>query len=202
MSRWPLLVAVLLTAPAWAREDTPPARPPFSVADAESLGRKLEAIKQRNVAKGQKGRETVTVSESELNSYLNLKYAAQMPAGISDVDVRFKVDLVQARGLLDLDRVRDKMPAQSPWSPIALLRGKVPVELSGRLETRDGFGTLQIEEASIASVPVPMAFLEEIVSYATKNATDPDGIDLNAPFRLPYAMNRVRFELTRAVLYF
>lgn len=201
MSRSALLVAVLLTAPAWAREDTPPARPPFSLADAESLGRKLEAIKKRSVEKGQK-RETVTVSESELNSYLNLKYAAQMPPGISDVDVRFKVDLVQARGLLDLDRVRDKMPAQSPWSPLALLRGKVPIELSGRLDTRDGFGTLQVEEASIASVPVPMAFLEEIVSYATKNATDPDGIDIHTPFRLPYAMNRVRFELTRAVLYF
>ena len=202
MLRSSLLVAVLLAAPAWARQDPPPARPPFSQADAESLGRKLEAIKKRNLETGQKRRETVTVSESELNSYLNLTYAAQMPPGISDVDVRFKVDLVQARGILDLDRVRDKMPAQSPWSPLALLRGKVPIELSGRLDTRDGFGTLQVEEASIASVPVPMAFLEEIVSYATKNATDPDGIDIHSPFRLPYAMNRVRFELTRAVLYF
>ena len=202
MVRSPLLVALLLTAPAWAREDAPPARPPFSQADAESLGRKLEAIKKRTPGKGQERRETVTVSESELNSYLNLTYAAQMPPGISDVDVRFKVDLIEARGLLDLDRVRDKMPEQSPWSPLALLRGKVPVELSGRLETRDGYGTLEVEEASIASVPVPMAFLEEIVGYATKNPTDPDGIDINAPFRLPYAMNRIRVELTRAVLYF
>jgi hypothetical protein len=200
--RSPLLVAVLLAAPAWAREDSPPARPAFSVADAESLGRKLEAIKKRSVDAGQKRRETVIVTEGELNSYLNLKYAAQMPPGISDVDVRFKVDLVHARGLLDLDRVRDKMPAQSPWSPLALLRGKVPVELSGRLETRDGFGTIEVEEASIASVPVPMALLEQIVSYATTNATDPDGIDLHEPFRLPYAMSRVRFELTRALLYF
>lgn len=202
MLRSPLLVAVLLTAPAWARGDSPPARTAFSQADAESLGRKLEAIKKRHQDKGEQRRETVTVSESELNSYLNLTYKAQMPPGISDVDVRFKVDLVEARGLLDLDRVRDKMPAQSPWSPLALLRGKVPVELSGRLETRDGYGTLEVEEATIASVPVPMAFLEEIVGYATKNPADPDGIDINAPFRLPYAVDRVRFELTRAVLYF
>ena len=202
MVRSPLLVAVLLTAPAWAREGAPPARPTFSQADAESLGRKLEAIKKRHQEKAQSSRETVTVSESELNSYLNLTYAAQMPPGISDVDVRFKVDLIQARGLLDLERVRDKMPEQSPWSPLALLRGKVPVELSGRLETRDGYGTLEVEEASIASVPVPMSFLEEIVGYATKNPTDPDGIDINAPFRLPYAVDRVRVELTRAVLYF
>lgn len=196
------LVAVLLAAPAWGNDAPAPARAPLSWAEAQSLGRKLERIEKRNQAKGKRGRKTVLVTQGELNSYLNLAFASQMLPGLSDVDFRLEVERIHARGLLDLERVRGNVPTPPPLSPLAYLRGKVPIELAGRLETRDGYGTIEVEEASIASVPVPVSFLEQIVSSTTKSASDPDGFDIHAPFRLPYAVNRVRVERARAFLDF
>lgn len=199
-----LLFALLLAAPTWADEagrPVPP-RPGLSWAEAESLGHKLEAIEKRKQAAGPRRPETVLVTEGELNSYLNLSYASQMPPGVTDVDVRIDYERIHAKGLVDLERVRGKVPPPSPWSPLAFLRGRVPVELKGRLLTRDGFGTLEVEEAWIASLPVPMSFLEQIVTSATKKPSQPDGFDIHAPFRLPYAVNRVRLEVARAFLDF
>jgi hypothetical protein len=197
-----LLLAVLLAAPAGANEATPASRPALSWAQAQSLDRKLDGIERRNKAKAKRRRYSVLVTEGELNSYLNLTFAPQLPPGLSDVDFRLEVERIHARGLLDLERVRGKVPAPAPWSPLALLRGKVPIELAGRLETKDGFGTIEVDEASIASVPVPMSFLEQIVSSATRNESDPDGFDIHEPFRLPYGVNRVRVELARGFLDF
>jgi hypothetical protein len=197
-----LLLAALLAAPAWASDATPASRPALSWAEAQSLDRKLDRIEKRNKAKGKRRRESVLVTEGELNSYLNLTFAPQMPPGLSDVEFRLEVERIHARGLLDLERVRGKVPAPSPWSPLALLRGKVPIALAGRLETRDGYGTIEVEEASIASVPVPMSFLEQIVSSTTRSESDPDGFDIHAPFRLPYGVSRVRVELARGFLDF
>ena len=79
---------------------------------------------------------------------------------------------------------------------------KQAVELKGKLRTRDGFGTIEVEEAWIASIPVPMSFVEQIVASATRKPSQPEGFDINAPFRLPYAVDRVRLETARAFLDF
>lgn len=200
VSRLAALV-LLLAAPAWAG-DAPVPRPGLSWAEAQSFGQKLDRIKTQSQAKGAPRPESVLVTEGELNSYLNLTYGPRMPPGVSNVDVRLEAERIRFKGLLDLERVRGNVPAPSAWSPLAYIRGKVPVEVVGRLQTRDGHGTFAVEEASIASVPVPMVLLEQIVSSATQKPGDADGLDINAPFKLPYAVNRVRVGMARAVLDF
>jgi len=194
-------VAVLPAARvAPARADDAGSRP-LSYAEAESLSRKFKTIELQNQTTRARKPESVLITEGELNSYLNLTYAPDLP-GITDMDIRIDSERIEARGLIDLERVRGKVPAPSPWSPLALLRGKVPVELKGTLRTRDGFGTIEVEEAWIASIPVPMSFVEQIVASATKKASQPEGFDIHAPFRLPYSVNRVRLEPARAFLDF
>jgi len=173
----------------------------LSYAEAESLSKKFAAIEVQSQTRRTQKPASVLITEGELNSYLNLTYAPQLP-GITDMDIRIDADRIGARGLIDLERVRGKVPAPSPWSPLAFLRGKVPVELKGRLLTRDGFGTIEVEEAWISSIPVPMSFVEQIVASATKKPSQPEGFDIHAPFRLPYSVNRVRLEPARAFLDF
>jgi hypothetical protein len=192
------IVLLLLAAPSGA--DDAASRPAVSLAEAQSLGRKLDILRQQTEVKGR--RETVQVTEGELTSYLNLTYAPKMPPGLSDVDVRFESQRIRAKGVLDLERVRGNVPPPSPWSPLAYLKGKVPVECAGRLQTGNGYGTFEVEQVSIASIPVPMMLLEEIVSSATKKPSDPDGVDIHAPFLLPYKVNRVRVEPARVFLDF
>ena len=195
-----VVLALLLGAPAWAAESSAP-RAPWTKAAAESLSRKFQAIEIQSQAVRARKPASVLITEGELNSYLNITYAPQMP-GISDVDIRLDSGRIEAKGMIDLERVRGNVPAPSPWSPLAFLRGKVPVELKGKLQTRDGFGTIEVEEAWISAVPVPMPFLEQIVASATRKPSSPDGFDIHAPFRLPYSVDRVRLEPSRAFIDF
>jgi hypothetical protein len=83
------VVVLAVAACAVAGSARPQAQSPTSgpsVAAAESLARKLTSIEARKRQKVTKP-GTVEVTEHELNSYLNLKLAEDMPTGISDVQV-------------------------------------------------------------------------------------------------------------------
>ena len=167
---------------------------------AESLARKLTSIEARKREKTRKP-ETVVVTEHELNSYLNLKLGADMPTGLSDVQVQMQRERLQATGQVDLDKLDIKRGA-SPFSPLALLSGKVPVLLRGRLQSLDGFGSVEWEEVQLATIPVPLSVLERLVASSTRTARNPQGFDIHAPFRFPYSVRRVRIEPGRALLDF
>jgi hypothetical protein len=196
-----MVVAVFSATAASAQ--APPAAPPLSPAAAQTLARKLASIEKRGRSKpkGSGKAETVVVTEHELNSYLNLTLAQDLPKGVSDVHFAIQRERLEATGQLDLDSL-DLKRGGSPFSPLALLSGKVPVLLRGRLQSLDGFGTLMIEEAQLATIPVPLPFLERIVTSSTRNAQNPQGFDINAPFRFPYTLRRVRLEPGRALLEF
>lgn len=171
-----------------------------SLPAAESLARKLTSIEARKRAKTTKP-ETVVVSEHELNSYLNLKLGSDMPKGLSDVQVSMQRERLEATGQVDLDKL-DLKKGASPFSPLALLSGKVPVLLRGRLQSLNGFGNVQIEEVQLATIPVPLSVLERLIASSTRTAQNPQGFDINAPFRFPYSVKRVRIEPGRALLDF
>jgi hypothetical protein len=196
-----MLVAVFSATAASAQ--APPAPPPLSQSAALTLAKKLASIEKRGRTrpKGSGKAETVVVTEHELNSYLNLTLAQDLPKGVSDVHFAIQRERLEATGQLDLDSL-DLKRGGSPFSPLALLSGKVPVLLRGRLQSLDGFGTLMIEEAQLATIPVPLPFLERIVTSSTRNAQNPQGFDINAPFRFPYTLRRVRLEPGRALLEF
>jgi hypothetical protein len=196
-----MLVAVFSATVASAQ--APPAPPPLSQSAAVTLAKKLASIEKRGRSrpKGSGKAETVVVTEHELNSYLNLTLAQDLPKGVSDVHFAIQRERLEATGQLDLDSL-DLKRGGSPFSPLALLSGKVPVLLRGRLQSLDGFGTLMIEEAQLATIPVPLPFLERIVTSSTRNAQNPQGFDINAPFRFPYTLRRVRLEPGRALLEF
>jgi hypothetical protein len=201
-------VALLLLAPAVSAEQSPRPvpRPGLSWAEAESLNRKLEAIeKQRDVVPPRKSRlETVTVTESELNSYLNLTMAEKIPKEVTDLEVHLlEHERLQATGLVDLDKVKAKVAATaSPWNPLMLMGGLVPVQLRGRFVNRDGFGSIIWEDVRVSAWSLPISLLEQMVASATKKPDNPEGYDINAPFRLPYSVRRVRLEPGRAFLEF
>ena len=177
-----------------------PGRTGLSWDEADSLGRKLAAIEERQKEKSRRS-ETVQVTQGEVNSYLNLTYASQLPKGLSNVEVQFARERIQAKGWIDIEQVRG-VAAPPNWSPLAFLSGNVPVELAGRLVNADGLGTIEWESVYVASIRVPISVLEQMVAQATRTEKNPDGVDIHAPFRLPYSVNRVRLEPGRALLEF
>ncbi len=198
----PLAAVIFLLGP-----DVPPSTDAVAAAhsrsDADALTRKLADLEIRR----QNGRlaksPAVRVTEAELNAYLNLNASTTLPPGVSDVVVRVdKGDRVHVRGIVDLDRLKGRAPAQGSFSPMSFLGGRVPLEIAGRVPNGDGFGSIEVEEVLLSGMALPLTMVEQIVVSATKNAKNPEGFDIHAPFRLPWSVKRVRFERSEAWLEF
>lgn len=207
MNAVPSLVLLVATAAALvplARDQAPStaaAGTGFSATEAEALARKLDVLARRSEAGKPPREKRVTVSESELNSYLNVTLGPKIPKGVSDVSFRFEQDRLSARALVDLAELQDEVPRGSLGGLLSFLSGKVPLAARGRLTATDeGFGALAIEEVNLSTIPVPVSLIEQLVVSATKSTTSPQGFDIHSPFRLPYALKRVRIQPGRALL--
>lgn len=172
----------------------------LSLEQADALERKLTAVVNGAGPTRRKAPPALTVSEDELNSYVAYKLRSKLPPEVSDLRLQFERDRLTATGLVDFDRLKDKLPPMGPFNPLSLLSGRVPAELRGRLPNDDGFGTIELEDARLGSLPIPVTLIEQAVARSTRSAERPQGVDVHAPFRLPYGIRRVRFQPGRAVV--
>jgi hypothetical protein len=196
-----LLLATVTAAGAQSMP-TAPRTGPLSWDQANSLTKKLESIENRR-REGTRKKQTVLFTQGEVNSYLNLSYAEKLPRGLKDVEVRLDRDRIQVKGLVNIDRVKGKVgDGGGSFGPLSFLSGDVPVEIMGKVLSKDGFATIQWETVYLSSMRLPVSALEQLVLSATKNEENPEGFDIHAPFRLPYSVDRLRLEPGRALLDF
>ena len=205
----PIFLAALLaagsTVPTPSPTDRPaPPRPGLTWEAADALDRRLKAIESAYKARRPIPTPSMVVRQAELNSWVNLTLAPQLPPGVSDLDLLLEKDRVTAKGIVDLDKLPVKQAAgASAWNPINFMSGRVAVELRGRLTTPEvGFGSFEAEEVRLATFPIPPSVVAQAVARSTKSAQHPEGFDILAPFRLPYAAKRVRLQPGKALLEF
>ncbi len=165
----------------------------LSKADAERFQSKLTKIVIfGNTPAKSTGTRATPVSDLEVNSYLRYMATDQIPVGIVDPALNAQGDgRVSGRAVVDLDAVRKQK--QRGWlDPLGYLSGRLPVTAAGRLTTKDGKGQFQLESAEISGVTVPKAVLQELVSYYSRTAENPGGINIDAPFELPARIREIR----------
>ena len=86
----------------------------------------------------------------------------------------------------------------SPWT---LLRGTVPVEATGILRTENGVAAFTLESATVGGMPVPKSVLQELVSLLlAEGANAKDGVNFEAPFRLPAHIREIHTAMGRATV--
>lgn len=180
----------------------PPAPPGLSWEDALSIEQTIARVERRLRTGRPASGEPIVVTERQVNSYVTLSLGPRMPPGISGLQVQLQQDRLGLRAMLDLDRLKQKMPQGAALGMLAFLSGTVPVELLGRVSSADGVGRVEIESASLAGISLPTSLVAQIVSLTTRTASQPRGFDVAAPFRLPWSMREVRFEAGRAVVDF
>ena len=152
---------------------------------------KIVAFGNAPAVKSAQARAT-PVSDVEVNSYLRYLAADQVPVGIVEPVLNALGDgRVSGRAIVDLDAVR-KQKTRGWLDPMAYLSGRLPVNASGRLSTKDGTGQFQLESADISGVTVPKAVLQELVSYYSRTPENPEGINMDAPFELPARIREIR----------
>jgi hypothetical protein len=169
----------------------------WSRADADALLTKMVQIATNGLADKPAARRT-SVLEREVNAFIAVH--GDLPEGVVDPVVTILADgRLTGRATVDLDAVRSSKERGmlSPWS---LLRGKVPVDAQGVLRTEKGVGAFTLESATVGGMPVPKAILQEVVTYYSKSPSQPQGIDIEAPFRLPARIREIRTSRGEALV--
>ena len=133
-----------------------------------------------------------TVTDVELNAYLKFSAGSQVPVGVLEPTLNALGNgRVSGRAIVDLDVVRKQK--QRGWlDPLGYLSGRLPVTAAGTLTTRDGTGQFQLQSAEISGVTVPKAVLQELLSFYSRSADNPNGIDMDEPFELPSRIREIR----------
>jgi hypothetical protein len=186
------LVASAAHASAQARVSKP---------EATRFAGKLKQI-ETNAATPRKGgaARTISVTDGEVNSYLAFLAGSQVPVGIVDPTLHGAgKGRVTGRAVVDLDAVRTQK--KRAWTdPLGYLTGRLPVTAAGTLSTANGVGRFQLESAEISGVTIPKSLLQELLSYYSRTAENPAGINMDEPFRLPSAIQEIRVGEGSAVI--
>jgi hypothetical protein len=182
-----LLGALIVAAPLLAQGR-------LSKEDADRFQSKLTKIVAFGNAPAVKSSQShnTPVTDLEVNSYLKYRAGDQVPTGIVDPELNALGEgRVSGRAVVDLDAVRTQK--KRGWlDPLGYLTGRLPVTASGVLITKDGKGQFQLQSAEISGVNVPKSVLQELLSYYSKSAENPEGINMDAPFELPAKIREIR----------
>ena len=184
------LVAVLRAQSAYTR------------ADADTMLRKVAVIAVNGLSDRPSARRT-PVSENEVNAFLEFHAKPELPAGLIDPIVTIDdAGRVSGKATVDLDEVKANASQQDMrgQAVLQLLRGRVPVDVSGVLSTTDGLAHFQLESAHVSGMPVPKSVVQQVISYYSRTADNPDGIDIDAPFPLPAHIRRIELRKGEAVI--
>jgi hypothetical protein len=207
------VILVAIAAPdlvAGVRQSSRPAgsRDLVSRADAASLRQKVTSIEQQAAVVPDPGtrpprpaaRSTV-VTEREVNSYLAYDAGSQIPVGITGPRITILDDRrLAATALVDLDAVRAHHKSAGWFDPMNFLSGRLPVAVSGRLQTADGLAKFDLESASVSNIPIPRTLLQELVSYYSRTPQNPRGLNLDDSFVLPARIRQIDVRLGEAVV--
>ena len=146
-------------------------------------------------------RRRPSVFESELNSYVRFALAEKVPRGLREVRIVIREGRLELRGIANLSEFQElKEKAAGAASFLGLLGGDMPVEVVADFKSDRGFGQFEVVSAQVGPVPLSAAILGDIVARATVDATRPNGFDIRAPFRLPYAAKRIRPQQALAIV--
>ena len=144
--------------------------------------------------------QTTQVSDLEINSYLRFHAREQIPVGVVEPSLHaLGGGRVGGRAIVDLDAVRKQK--QRGWlDPMGYLTGRMPITARGRLTTRNGTGRFELESAEINGVTIPKTFVQELLSFYSRTAEDPDGINMDDPFELPARISEIRVATGTATI--
>jgi hypothetical protein len=159
---------------------------------AESLSQKIAAITQNAASPKGVRPHNVTVTEDELNSWFVFRSSRYLPAGVSRPSVNLLGDGgVRGMVTVDLEKLAARRGSTSPFDPLALLGGRVPVTVTGTLRTKAGVGQFEVQSTDVSGIPVPKFILQQLLSYYATTPDQPEGLNIDDSFTLPASIQRI-----------
>jgi hypothetical protein len=172
----------------------------LSKEQGDRLERKIEEIAKNGSAEPVRSKRT-PASELEVNSYLNFNLKDKIPRGLTNPQITIVGDgQLTGRVFVDMDEFKRHRYSGGILDPLSYVSGQVPVTARGVLRTQEGRGRFQLASAEILGVPLPKPILQELVSFFSRTAENPNGFDIDAPFNLPAKIREVAVNRGEAVI--
>jgi hypothetical protein len=193
---YPIATAALLLAALVSLEAATVSR-----QSAEAFAEKVALIQRQGEVAARPAARRTALTQDELNSWFTFRAQPLLPSGISQPEVTIVGEgRLAGQAVVDLEAVAKRRASGGTFDPWALLGGRVPVRVTGVLHTRDGLARLEVQSAEISGVPVPPAFLQELVSYYSRTPQNPQGIRLDDTFALPAHIRQIEVGQGQAVV--
>jgi hypothetical protein len=170
---------------------------------ADAFQRKIDVISRQgpSVASARPTPRRTAVSESELNSWFTYRAQSLLPQGVANPQITIVGNgKVMGNVVVDVGALAKKRGSGGTLDPLSYLGGRVPVTVTGTLQTQDGRGRFDLESADVSGVPVPKPLLQEMLSYYSRTAEHPEGIRLDDTFELPANIKKIEVGQGQAVV--
>lgn len=171
---------------------------------ADSFAKKVAIISQRGTVAAPTpaaGPRRTPVSEAEVNSWFAYRAQPVLPKGVTQPKVTIIGNgKVMGLATVDLEAIGKQKSSGGALDPWSLLGGRVPVAVTGVLQTKAGQGRFQIQDATVGGLPVPKSLLQELVSYYSRTPDKPQGLRLDDPFELPARIQQIEVGQGQAVV--
>jgi hypothetical protein len=164
----------------------PPASGDLNRSSAEQLSQKLTAIS--STRKPESPRQ-VEMTQQEIESFLHFEMTPLYPKGVTDIRVKLQVQAISASAKVNFDELPSS--GSSSRNPLvkALLRGEHQIEVSGRIDTRNGLGRYEILSVRLDRNEIPKPLVDLLLQKLVL-ARYPDA-GPNRDFKLPFGIERI-----------
>jgi hypothetical protein len=167
---------------------------------AETFAKKIALINQHADRTPVSARRT-TLTESEVNSWFAFRAQPLLPTGLTQPKVVIVGNgKLMGSATVDLEAIGRQRGSGGSLDVWSYLGGRLPLNVTGVLHTKDGQGRFDLQAADISGVPVPKTLLQELLSFYTRTAEKPQGLRIDDPFALPAGIKQIEVGQGQAVV--
>ena len=168
-----------------------------SPAAASVFQSKLMELSATGPAKGHSLRPVV-ITDDEVNSYIKYDRPPFLPPSVRDLNIHFKPDGIHGAANVNFDELK---PSQQSGSILGasllatIFKGDQRLSAVGVLKTKDGTGTLAIQDVQIGSTKLS----DWLVNWLIQTYVESEyKIDLSKPFLLPNHVTQIELAPGKA----
>ncbi|MGH9720984.1 MAG: hypothetical protein ACRD8O_12285 [Bryobacteraceae bacterium] len=163
-------------------------------SDYASARDKFDRLRSERLRPGSR----VTLSQRELNAWLNAELGEVGPPGVRDPKLELGEQQATGSAMVDFLKIRQARGKPPGWLMSRLLEGERPVRVKTRIRSKAGLATVDVESVEISGVSIEGRVLQYVIDYYL-SPNYPDA-KVGKPFELGYGIDRLELRPGSAVI--